>query len=72
MKSDYMGLVKNKQFKLILSFVEIKMVFSAEFQTRGIYDQTSSFALHNQRLFKKEKQIIPVFENPERKKTKPA
>lgn len=41
-----------------------------EFQTRGIYDQTFSFALHNQRSFKKGKQIIPVFGCPERKKTK--
>lgn len=72
MKSDYMGLVKVKKFELILSSVEVKMVCSAEFQTRGIYDQTFFFTLDNQGSLKEGMQIIPVFGCPERKKTNPA
>lgn len=47
------------------------MVCIAEFQTRGISDQTFSFALNNQRPLKKGKQIIPLFGCPERRKIKP-
>lgn len=66
------GFTQNKHFKLILSSVEIKMVCSAEFQTRGLHDQTFSLALHDTWSLKMGKQIIPEFASPERKKTKPA
>lgn len=61
---------QHKKFDFILFSAEVKMICSAEFQIRAIYDQSFSFSLHDRSL-KAGKQIIPESRCPESNKTKP-
>lgn len=59
-----------KEFEFMFS-TEVKMICSAEFQIRAIYDQSFSFSLHDRRSLKVGEKIITVSRCPENNKTEP-